>query len=207
MSVRQSLEWAFAREYARLDLHEEERLGFHQRAVGTEVVIAERMALGGVRIDTSRGRSFPHIDADAIAGVVARQPAAVDLYICARTGRAPDWMPGARPQIEPQEWRRPNQFGQVAKTEVVRRGVREVVTPHPKNPARKIVRQVHWNEEVCPITWNPHPQEIASARKIYMAWWSSLDKVRKVLQEQCLLQSIRITDDMPDRRPWKNPAE
>lgn len=207
MSVQQALEWAFGREYARLDLDEDDRLGLRRFAVGTEVVIAERMALGGVRIDISRGRSHPHDDADAIAGIVARQPAAVDLYICARTGRPPDWMPGVAPKIEPMEWRRRNRFGQMAKTKVIRRGVREVVTPHPKNPARKVVRHVHWVEEVCPITCNPHPQEIDGARQVYLDWWAGLDEVRKVLRDQCLLRTIRITDEMPPEKPWESPAE
>ena len=88
---------------------------------GMEYVLLERARLGGVKIDTSIGRSAPHDDAEIIAAVLANLPDLVGgtrMAVCiaelARAGLQPDWRPDAEPRLEPVERNRKGQ----ANTEV-----------------------------------------------------------------------------------------
>ncbi|WP_306150686.1 hypothetical protein [Roseovarius sp. MMSF_3281] len=207
MSIRSAIEWAFGTEKAQLEFDESDvqyRVG-----VGTEYVLMQRALLGGVQIDVSKGRSYPHDDAEIIAAAVSRLPrshgaaqAAILVAEHGRVWRAPDWMPGAEPKLVPREWRARNHLGRWAKTEVVRRGSYLVSTPHPKNPKRRIERWVKFVEEWCPITWELHPQEIESARMTYLRWWRALHYLRGTLAGK--LDTIEINQTMPEMKPWED---
>ncbi len=206
-TTQQAIEWAFRNECAQLDLPDQREVEDRGFGFGTEYVLMQRMKLGGVRIDTSKGRSLPHDDAEIIASIVGgflKRHMAVAVAQHAKAGTTPDWMPGAVPKVQPREWRKRGGFGALAKTEVVRRGVRDVVTPHPRNPARTITRPVKYQEEVCPIFVDPTPQEIERARKEYSRWWAAIDTVREQLLITDMLKDVKIKDGMPPKTPWKN---
>lgn len=212
LSAQAALEWAFRNEAAQLDLVETRGEEDRGTNVGTEYVLMERAKLGGVQIDVSPGRSSPHEDADIIAGILSGMAAgelgrgpAVRLAACAKLGTSPDWMPGAVPQIFPLEWKRRGGFSTepMAKTEILRRGVRKVKQPHPRNRSRTITRKVEYVEEWCPITYDPHPRDIEIARADYLEWWTSLDLFRQTLSAGAVLRTIELVDFMPPRRPWQ----
>ena len=54
----------------------------------------------------------------------------------------------------------------------------------------------------CPVTWAPHPQQIASARQAYEEWWQALGWVREGLIEGGMLRDLKVTEAMPRGRPW-----
>ena len=174
LPVRALLEWAFGRECARVG--EEDTVPF-QVNVGTEYVLMERMRLGGVRIDVSRGVSFPAEDAEVVASVVSSLPSAkggmgmaVRVAELARTGRCPDWMEGARVVCVPEEWRQ-CKHGMFAKTKVVG----EVTLRHR---GRKVRRDV----TVCPVVYRPSGAQIAAARRAYLDWWGALWEIKEDLK-------------------------
>jgi len=89
---------------------------------------------------------------------------AIRVAELARAGLTPDWMPDAVPRCVPVEIRR-NQHGERAKTEVV--GIEQV-------QYRGRWRTVEIM--ACPVTWHPHPKQIAGARRAYGDWWKALDR-------------------------------
>lgn len=208
LTIQQAIEWAFQKEFAQLelpDLREAEDRGF---GFGTEYVLLQRLKLGGVKIDVSRGRSYPHEDAESIAAAISNLPGelggipmAIRITEMGRSGITPDWMPGAVPKIEAMEWVNRNQYGRQAKAEILRTWYYEAKTPHPKNPGRTISRRIKVDETWCRCTWRPSEQQIRSARQDYCRWWDVLDYLRERVQ----LRTIEITDAMPPRTPWLNP--
>ena len=54
----------------------------------------------------------------------------------------------------------------------------------------------------CPVTWRPHPEQIASARRGYEDWWQALDWVRNGLAEGGMLRQMEVTAVMPKVKPW-----
>ena len=54
----------------------------------------------------------------------------------------------------------------------------------------------------CPVTWRPHPEQIASARRGYEDWWQALDWVRDGLIAGGMLREVEVTAAMPKVRPW-----
>ena len=54
----------------------------------------------------------------------------------------------------------------------------------------------------CPVTWRPHPEQIASARRGYEDWWQALDWVRDGLVAGGMLREVEVTVAMPKARPW-----
>lgn len=108
----------------------------------------------------------------------------------ARAGLTPDWMPGAVPRCVPRETRR-NQHGERATTIVV--------------GTERVLSRGKWRSvEVlaCPITWRPHPEQIASARRGYEDWWQALDWVRDGLLAGRMMREVEVTAAMPRLRPW-----
>lgn len=205
MTAQQALEWAFGREYAQLDLPDLRDVEDRGYGFGTEYVILQRMKLGGVRIDVSKGKSYPHDDAEIIASIVAGHPVrrmAIRLAECARAGLTPDWMPGAVPQIEPVDWTGRGRSRR-AQTEFVKHYYIPRRRVHPRNRQRTIEWTERYESRVCPVTIHPTPQQIASARKDYRDWWVALDMVRKHLQATDMLRTVRITDAMPPKEPWR----
>ena len=54
----------------------------------------------------------------------------------------------------------------------------------------------------CPVTWRPHPEQIAYARRGYEDWWQALDCVRDGLIAGGMLREVEVTTAMPKERPW-----
>ena len=78
----------------------------------------------------------------------------------------PDWMPGVVPRCVPVETKN-NQHGERATTIVV--GTERVKTRGKWRTVEVLA---------CPVTWRPHPEQIASARRGYEDWWQALDGCR-----------------------------
>jgi len=198
LGVQAILEWAFGREKAQLELPPPPNADEEPHSYGLEYVLIQRAQLG-CHVDGGRHKtgSYTHEDAEAIAAVVAGLPdalggkrMAIRIAELARAGLTPDWMPGAVPRCVPVEVRR-NQHGVRAKTEVV--GVAHVAY-------RGRVRRV--DILACPVTWRPHPDQIADARRAYEGWWLALGWVRDGLVAGGMLREIEVSKAMPKGRPW-----
>ncbi|MCE8438337.1 hypothetical protein [Rhodovulum sulfidophilum] len=199
MPVREALEWAFGTECARLD-HDEIKAvgGTGWRPFGMEYVALERAQLG-TRVDTSRGRSRPHDDAELIATVVRNVLpwyAATRVADLARAGRTPDWMPDARPHCVPVKWR-PSPAGPRAAQDF------GDTWRYRAGRGRNGNKLVELRAPCCPVTYYPTAGQIASARRAWLDWYGYLLEVRCAL-EAAGLRSLRLTDDMPPMTPWKN---
>lgn len=201
LGVQQLLEWAFGVEKAQIETDPVKAIGgVGLPGIGMEYVLMERMQLGGIRIDTSIGRSLPHEDAEVIAAVLQGLPSErgglrMAIYIAelARAGLTPDWMPNARPKVVPIGWTE-NQYGPRAVTEVVE------VIKH-RHRGRMVKREVR----ACPITYLPSASKIAAARRAYLDWWGALRDLRSDLQ--CLdLHSHTVSNVMPPMQPWQKGA-
>lgn len=199
LGVKEFLEWAFGREFARIETDPLARLaGAPPPAVGMEYVLLQRARLGGVRIDVSRGTSFPHEDAEIAAAVLENLPRelgglrmALRIAELARAGITPDWMPGAVPRCVPREWRS-CKHGERARTETV--GVLEY---------RYRGRLTRHEIKACPVTFSPSPGQIASARAAYSEWRDALAEIRTYLQAH-RFRDHEISDVLPPREPWRN---
>ncbi|MGS4947820.1 hypothetical protein ACVDG3_20285 [Meridianimarinicoccus sp. RP-17] len=201
MSVQQALEWAFRVEKAQLFLPEHpgrNRGDDVGTGFGMEYVLLQRAELG-CRVDGGRHKmgSYTHPDAEVIAATVAGMPdelgglrMAIRVAELARAGLTPDWMPGAVSRCVPVDIRE-NQNGVRAVTAVV--GT-ELVFSRGKWRTVDIL--------ACPVTWRPHPEQIASARRAYYDWWHALGWVRDGLVGSSMLREVVVTAVMPKWRPW-----
>ena len=198
LAVQTALEWAFRIERAQLELPPqkdgaEEGFGF-----GLEYVLLQRAALG-CKVDGGQHKigSYTHPDAEVIAATVAGMPdslggirMAIQVAELARAGMTPDWLPGVTPRCVPLEIKN-NQHGERATTIVV--GTERVKT-------RGKWRTV--DVLACPVTWRPHPEQIASARRGYEDWWQALGWVRDGLLAGDMLREMEVTGGMPKKSPW-----
>jgi hypothetical protein len=201
LGVQAVLEWAFRVEQAQLELPlrkdgAEEGLGF-----GLEYVLLQRAALG-CKVDGGQHKmgSYTHPDAEVIAATVAGMPdglggirMAIQVAELARAGMTPDWMPGAMPRCVPMETKN-NQHGERATAIVI--GTERVKTRGKWRTVELLA---------CPVTWRPHPEQIASARRGYDDWRLALDWVRVGLLAGGMLREMEVTGGMPKVRPWGNP--
>ena len=199
LGVQAALEWAFRIEQAQLELPMppdviEEGFGF-----GLEYVLLQRAVLG-CKIDGGQHKigGYTHEDAEVIAATVAGIPdslggkrMAIRIAELARAGLTPDWMPGAVPRCVPVELKR-NQHGVRATTVVV--GTARVIT-HSKQRYVEIL--------ACPVTYSPHPEQIASARRCYGDWRVALGWIRDGLIVGGMLREMEVTAVMPRERPWE----
>jgi len=115
---------------------------------------------------------------------------AIRVAELARAGLTPDWMPGAVPRCVPVDTRR-NQHCERAVTIVV--------------STERVLTRGKWRRvEVlaCPVTWRPHPEQIAAARRGYDDWRQALRWVRDGLIAGGMLREVEVTADMPRARPW-----
>jgi hypothetical protein len=199
LGVQAILEWAFRVEKAQLELPEPESISREGYGFGLEHILMQRAALG-CRVDGGRHKmgSYTHPDAEVVAATVAGIPdslggkrMAIRVAELARAGLTPDWMPGVVPRCVPVETKT-NQHGERATTIVV--GTERV-------PSRGKWRTV--DLLACPITWRPHPEQIASARRSYEDWWQALDWVRDGLLAGGMLREVEVMAAMPKVRPWK----
>ena len=198
LGVQAMLEWAFRVEQAQLELPvrrgiDEEGFGF-----GMEYVLIQRARLG-CKVDGGRHKmgSYTHADAEVVAATVAGMPdslggkrMAISVAELARAGMTPDWMPGVVPRCVPMETKQ-NQHGERANTIVV--GTERVRTRGKWRTVEILA---------CPVTWRPHPEQIASARRGYDDWWQALDWVRDGLGVGGMLREVEVTTAMPKVRPW-----
>ena len=199
MTVQQALEWAFGKEQAQLELpkrpdpHNGRGQGF-----GLEYVLMQRAALG-CKVDGGQHKigSYTHEDAEVIAATVAGMPdslggirMAIRVAELARAGLTPDWMPGAVPRCVPVDIKR-NRHGDRAVSVVV--GTERILV---KGKWRTI------DVRACPVTWRPHQEQIASARRGYKDWWAAVDWVRDGLISGQMLSEITVTNAMPKVNPW-----
>ena len=199
LGVQAALEWAFRVEQAQLELpppkdRAEEGFGF-----GLEYVLIQQAALG-CKVDGGQHKmgSYTHADAEVIAATVAGMPdslGGIRMAICvvelARAGMTPDWMPGAVSRCVPVETKQ-NQYGERAATIVV--GTERVKTRGKWRTVELLA---------CPVTWRPHPEQIAYARRGYDEWWRALDWVRDGLVAGGMLREVEVTAAMPKVRPWE----
>lgn len=198
MPIQRLLEWAFAEECARLDFAEEAYRAPIRRSVGSEARLIEQAALGAC-IDTSRGRSYPHHDAEIVASVVARlgpEHGGVGMAIAisdyARAKREPDWMRGAAPRLVPMDWHE-NQWGRRGRTAPTGETFRV------RNRKGVVVeRKVFYT----PCTYEPTAAQIARARRHYLEWYGALLEIGHQLTVMDALTHHEITKQMPQLRPW-----
>ena len=198
LGVQAVLEWAFRVEKAQLELPlppdvTEEGFGF-----GLEYVLMQRATLG-CKVDGGQHKmgGYTHADAEVIAATVAGMPdslggirMAITVAELARAGSTPNWMPGAVPRCVPVDIKR-NRHGDRAVSVVV-------------GTERVMVRAKWRTVEVraCPVTWRPHPEQIAAARRGYEDWWQALDWVRDGLVAGGMLREVEVTAVMPKVKPW-----
>ena len=198
LGVQAALEWAFRVEKAQLDLPVPEDRTGESFGYGLEHVLLQRAALG-CRIDGGQHRigSYTHEDAEVIAACVAGMPGnlggkrmAIRVAELARAGLIPDWMPGAVPRCVPVEVKR-NQHGERAATAVV--------------GTARILSRGKWRSVdilACPVTFSPHPRQIAAARRAYDDWWQALGWIRDGLIAGGMLREVEVTEAMPRIKPW-----
>ena len=199
LGVQAILEWAFRVEKAQLELPQRRDIDEEGFRFGMEYVLIQR-ALLGCKVDGGgrSSQSYTHQDAEIVAATLAGMPDSLGgkrmaIYVAelARAGMTPDWLPGAVPRCVPVETKS-NQHGERACTIVV--GTERVM-------ARGKWRTVE--VLACPVTWRPHPEQIASARRGYDEWWQSLDWVRDGLVVGRMLREVEMTAAMPKVRPWE----
>ncbi len=199
LGVQAALEWAFRVEHAQLELPQPKDVSVEGFGFGLEYVLLQRAMLG-CKVDGGQHKmgSYTHPDAEVIAATVAGMPdslggirMAIQVAELARAGMTPDWMPGVVPRCVPMETKN-NQHGQRATTIVV--GTERVKTRGKWRTIELLA---------CPITWRPHPEQIASARRGYEDWRLALDWVRDGLLAGRMLREVDVTAAMPRVRPWE----
>ncbi len=198
LGVQAVLEWAFRVEQAQLELPPPKDMAEESLGFGLEYVLLQRAALG-CRVDGGQHKmgSYTHPDAEVIAATVAGIPdslggirMAISVAELARAGLTPDWMPGVVPRCVPMKTKN-NQHGERATTMVV--GTERVKTRGKWRTVEVLA---------CPVTWRPHPEQIASARRGYEDWWQALDWVRDGLLVVGMLRDVEVTASMPSAQPW-----
>jgi hypothetical protein len=120
---------------------------------------------------------------------------AISVAELARAGLTPDWMPGVVRRCVPVETKS-NQHGERATTMVV--GTERVLTRGKWRTVEVLA---------CPVTWRPHPEQIASARRGYEDWWQALDWVRDGLLAGGMMRDVDVTAAMPKQKPWRREAK
>ena len=198
LGVQAALEWAFRIEKAQLELPLPQHLTDAGFGFSLEYALVQQAALG-CKVDGGQHKmgSYTHADAEVIAATVAGIPDSLGgirmaIYVAelARAGLTPDWMPGVVPRCVPVETRH-NQHGEQSTTVVV--GI------------ERVLHRRRWRSvEVlaCPVTWRPHPEQIASARRGYDDWRQALEWVRDGLVAGGMLREVEVTAAMPKEQPW-----
>jgi hypothetical protein len=199
LGVQATLEWAFRVEKAQLELPQRRDIDEEGFGFGMEYVLIQR-ALLGCKVDggVSSSQSYSHPDAEIVAATLAGMPdslggkrMAIQVAELARAGMTPDWMPGVIPRCVPLETKN-NQHGDLATTIVV--GTERLKTRGKWRTVEVLA---------CPVTWRPHPEQIASARRGYEDWWQALDWLRDGLIAGGMLRAVEVTSAMPKGHPWR----
>ena len=199
VGVQAILEWAFRVEKAQLELPLPKDASEEGFAFGMEYILLQRGALG-CKVDGGQHKmgSYTSADAEIVAATLAGLPDSLGgnrmaIYVAelARAGMTPDWLPGAVPRCVPVETKN-NQHGERASTIVV--GTERVLSRGKWRMVEVLA---------CPVTWRPHPDQIASARRGYDDWWQALDWVRDGLVAGGMLREVAVTGAMPKVGPWR----
>ncbi|MDP2739306.1 MAG: hypothetical protein Q8O82_11570 [Pseudorhodobacter sp.] len=198
LGVQAALEWAFRIEKAQLELPLPQDVTDAGFGFSLEYALVQQAALG-CKVDGGQHKmgSYTHADAEVIAATVAGMSNSLGgirmaIYVAelARAGMTPDWLPGVVPRCVPVETRH-NQHGEQSTTVVV--GI------------ERVLHRGRWRTvEVlaCPVTWRPHPEQIASARRGYDDWCQALGWVRDGLLAGGMLREVEVTEAMPKVQPW-----
>lgn len=105
-------------------------------------------------------------------------------------------MPGAVPRCVPTIVKQ-NQHGLHVGTVVV--GTQRIRVRGPS--ARGIWKTI--DILACPVTFTPHPHQIAAARRGYEDWCAALGWIRDGLIAGGMLRDVEVTASMPKERPWE----
>jgi len=198
LGVQALLEWAFRVEQAQLELPPPKDVSEEGYGFGLEYILLQRATLG-CKVDGGQHKmgSYTHADAEVIAATVAGLPdslggirMAIRVAELASAGLTPNWMPGAVPRCVPVETKR-NQYGERSTTVVV--------------GSERVLNRGKWRTVeilACPVTWRPHPEQIALAQRGYEDWWHGLDWVRDGLLAGEMLRDVVVAGAMPRWRPW-----
>jgi len=199
LGVQALLEWAFRVEQAQLELPPPKDAAEERYSFGFEFILLQRAALG-CKVDGGQHKmgSYTHADAEVIAATVAGMPdslggirMAISVAEMARAGITPDWMPSVVPRCVPVDMKR-NRHGDRAVSVVV--------------GTERVLVSGKWRTievRACPVTWRPHPEQIASARRGYEDWWQALDWVRDGLMAGGMLREVEVLGAMPKVKPWR----
>ena len=199
LGIQAALEWAFRIEKSQLELPLPKDTTGESFCFGLEYILMQRAALG-CKVDGGQHKrsSYTHPDAEVIAATVAEMPdslggirMAIRVTELARAGLTPDWMPAVVPRCVPVETKQ-NQHGERAMTILV--GTERILTRGKWRTVEVMA---------CPVTWRPHPEQIASARRDYEDWWRALDWVRDGLIAGGMLREVKVTEVVPKVRSWK----
>jgi hypothetical protein len=197
LGVQAVLEWVFRVEQAQLELPQRRDVDEEAYGFGMEYVLMQRARLG-CKVDggSHKSQCYTHADAEIVAATLAGMPnslggirMAISVAELARAGMTPNWMPGAVPRCVPVDITR-NRHGDRAVSVVV--GMERVMV---SGKWRTI------EVRACLVTWRPHPEQIASARRGYEDWWQALDWVRDGLMAGRMLREMEVTAVMPKVRP------
>ena len=199
LGVQAILEWAFRVEKAQLELPQRKGIDEEGFGFGMEYVLIQRARLG-YKVDGGghKSQSYTYEDAEIVAATLAGLPDSLggkrmEIYVAelARPRMTPDWLPGVVPRCVPVETKR-NQHGERSTTIVV--GV------------ERVLHRGRWRSVeilACPVTWRPHPEQIASARRGYEDWWQALDWVRDGLLAGGMMREMEVNEAMPKVWPWR----
>jgi len=197
--------WAFQNECVSLDRHEEET-GLEQRVNVDPIYQMAEIARLGCRVQGG-GRSASHHDADIVAATLAVLPdgcggwhMATAIAELARAGITPDWH--RNPQVVPVDTVT-NRYGHHAKTADAKQ-LGSIGWPHQSRRNRK-GRTVYDPVLFTPVVIRPSAAQVTRSRRAYLDWYGALLDIRSALQHS-VLTSFIVTDRMPARAPWKNPA-
>ncbi|MDO6483080.1 hypothetical protein [Shimia thalassica] len=208
VSILELINWAFQRECAQLDFCPISSItGARSQVRSMSAIIAEHERLG-CHIDGG-GYSEPHPDADLVADAVSHlsegvggRRMAIQIAELARLGATPDWMPDAFPRVLPVETHT-NRHGTSAKT-IDATSLGDAGWPAQPRRNRKGVI-VHDAVRVCPVTIRPSVNDIARARRAYLAWYGALLELRagfRLTDQLGALSAFLVTKEMPARTPW-----
>lgn len=211
VTVRDAIEWAFSVERAQIQKDEiGDVAGFHYFGRGAEAVIAERYALGKVRIDNSPGRSEPAEAAQIVASYVRLALPWEDATWVAGLARAqstPDFMADVTPRLAPASWVHGQSGPRGRQGDSSKLGTRPTSNPlDPVGwaPIKRVSRKRGYVTTPVPFTpciWTPSAQVVGNARRLYLRWWNCLLEVRNLMILRPI-DGVILSRNMPPLKPW-----
>lgn len=149
---------------------------------GDGCALIERRKMLGCVIDGGAGLASGkcHPDAEAAHEAVMALPSRIARAVvieCAKTGQHPDWMPGAKPYMEP------------------------VLVPHGRRKGQPVrIYDDNRNWIACQITIGLAQETIDTARAYYDTWWGALSDLVKLLDGRLVGHAL-IAPKSP-YQPW-----